>query len=260
MKDFFAYDFDVQNVTVACYIPKNSGATVHNNRPWHGLSINLDGEKVYTFQSGEKIRVKKNDIIYLPKGSSYHVKGILNSDCYAINFTFFNEVTFQPFAVEAKNAANFIEQFKESEAKWSKKSAGYHTKCKANLYNILYQLQREYRSGYCPKDKSAMIRAAVSYIHSNYTEKPLYIPELAAMCGITPEYFRSLFAKIHGLAPAKYIRNLKMTRAKELLESGLYTVSEACFMSGFHDESYFSREFKKHFNIAPSEYAKASRN
>lgn len=58
------------------------------------------------------------------------------------------------------------------------------------------------------------------------------------------------------MPPIKYINNLKMTRAKELLSSGMYTVSEVCFLSGYKDESYFSREFKKHFNLSPREYTK----
>ena len=45
-----------------------------------------------------------------------------------------------------------------------------------------------------------------------------------------------------------------MTRAEELLKSQFYTVREVCFLSGYNDESYFSREFKKRFGITPSEY------
>ena len=48
-------------------------------------------------------------------------------------------------------------------------------------------------------------------------------------------------------------------KAKELLDSQFYTVSEICLLSGYNNESYFSREFKKHLGISPSEYAKASR-
>ena len=51
----------------------------------------------------------------------------------------------------------------------------------------------------------------------------------------------------------------QMQQAKELLDSQFYTVSEICLLSGYNNESYFSREFKKHLGISPSEYAKASR-
>ena len=55
------------------------------------------------------------------------------------------------------------------------------------------------------------------------------------------------------------INELKLSQAGELIRSGMYGISDAAELSGFADLSYFSREFKKHFNITPSEYRKASR-
>ena len=43
----------------------------------------------------------------------------------------------------------------------------------------------------------------------------------------------------------KYINDLKLKRAKELLNSGFYTVSDVATQAGFFDLSYFSRFFKK---------------
>ncbi|MEE0898117.1 MAG: helix-turn-helix transcriptional regulator, partial [Acutalibacteraceae bacterium] len=60
--------------------------------------------------------------------------------------------------------------------------------------------------------------------------------------------------------PIKYINNLKMTRAKELLDSQFYTVSEICLLSGYNNESYFCREFKKHFEMTPSDYMRMAEN
>ncbi|MBQ8232699.1 MAG: helix-turn-helix domain-containing protein [Lachnospiraceae bacterium] len=51
---------------------------------------------------------------------------------------------------------------------------------------------------------------------------------------------------------SKYINNLKISRAKELLSSGMYTVTQAAEMSGYTDVSHFSREFKKATGAAPS--------
>ena len=76
---------------------------------------------------------------------------------------------------------------------------------------------------------------------------------------MSESYFRRIFLKNYGISPIKYINNLKIERAKELLTSGLYTVSDVAELSGFHDESYFSREFKKHSGKTPKEYVKASR-
>ena len=70
-------------------------------------------------------------------------------------------------------------------------------------------------------------------------------------------YFRRIFSKNFGISPIRFINNLKIDRARELLASGLYTISNVAELSGFHDESYFSREFKKHSGKTPKEYANA---
>jgi len=254
--NFFDYDFDIKNIVLACYVGKGNGSNTHINRPSHGIAFNLGGEKTYIFKSGEKIKIKKNDIIYLPKYSDYIVKVKEGSDCFAINFDFFTDITFPPFAIHAKSSSAIIELFKDSEIRWRNKSTSYILKCKANLYNILYLLKKEYLSGYIPKDKYKIIEPAFKYIHNNYTTEILSVASLSKMCNITPEYFRTIFSKLYGVSPIKYINNLKITRAKELLDSGLYTVTDAAFLSGYNDISHFSREFKKMYFVSPSEYKK----
>ena len=77
---------------------------------------------------------------------------------------------------------------------------------------------------------------------------------LSRMCGITPEYFRRIFAGVYGISPKRYIENLKLTRAKELLQSGMYSVTEAATLSGYTDMSHFSRCFKKYTGVAPKNF------
>jgi transcriptional regulator GlxA family with amidase domain len=72
-------------------------------------------------------------------------------------------------------------------------------------------------------------------------------------------YLRNLFLKRFAMTPVKYVNHLRLTRAAEMLSSQMYAVRDVCFLAGFQDESYFSREFKKHFGSSPKEYAKASR-
>ena len=93
-------------------------------------------------------------------------------------------------------------------------------KTKEKLYRILAQLQKECAAEYSESSKSELISPAVAYIHEHYTEGELSVASLSAMCNITPEYFRRLFGKLHGTSPLKYINNLKISHAKELLRSG----------------------------------------
>jgi len=59
---------------------------------------------------------------------------------------------------------------------------------------------------------------------------------------------------VSGMTPGEFIRNIRLRRAAQLLTSTNLTVSEIFYRTGFNNQSYFFREFKKHFNCAPNEY------
>ena len=152
------------------------------------------------------------------------------------------------------NSAFFRSAFYEADRYFKRADAGDIMKCRSVLYDIIAALQHEYSLGYVSGEKRNIISEAVRRIHESYTEEELKVGELAGMCGITPEYFRSIFSGIYGVSPSRYITNLRMSRAKELLSSGMYTVTETAHMCGFEDVSYFSRCFKKVVGISPAGY------
>lgn len=252
MNNFVNYNFDINKILIACFVTPSGTTKVHKDRPSHGLIFHTSGHTTYTFQNNKALNVPKNNLLYLPKHSSYTVDIENDSSCYAINFDFFNETIFEPFALYVKNTSSILELFKKTEQCWRNKSDAYEVKCKANLYNILYSLCIEYKNQYIPQDKVNIIKPAIDYIHSQYTNDNINISHLADICGISESYFRSIFLKTFSISPVKYINTLKLTRAKELLKTGLYSVSDAAFLSGFHDESYFTREFKKFYGVCPS--------
>lgn len=258
MKEFMDYDFNIKKIIVACFVPARTGNSTHKNRPSHGLAIHKSGEKIYTFSDGKKLTVQENDIIYLPKHSSYVVTSIIHGDCYAINFDIDEDTVFEPFVTKAKKHNEIIEYFRNATKVWTLKRNGYMMKCKAELHNIIYAIQQEYYAEYLPQDKHAIIQPAIDYIHSKYTKEIISIELLSKMCDITPEYFRKIFKVFYGVSPVRYINNLKISSAKELLESQMYSVTEAALQSGYNEMSHFSREFKKLTGISPSEYKKST--
>ena len=254
MKNFMNYEFDIREITHACYVAPNMGKLRHFDRPSHGLALNLGGDKEYLFSDGTVVFVKENSLIYLPKGSTYYVKTNVPGGCYAINFQISEDVSFSPFSVSIKASSEFLHYFKSAKKQWESKNAGYKMHCKAELYSIIGGMQLEYHSTYIPKSRFTLIDPAVNYINENYTKELLNISHLSGLCGITPEYFRRIFKERFGNSPVSYINDLKLTRAGELLSSGMYSVNEAAQLSGYTDLSHFSREFKKSFGISPSEY------
>ena len=254
MNAFLNNDINIEKIIIACYVPPGNGQITHTDRKSHGLAIRLNGECIYNFSSGQHFCISANDIILLPKFSTYTAIGSNPGGCYAINFDIYDDMPFEPAVLKVKNRSKIIEHFANAQKIWQRKDIGYTSKCKAELYNILCLMQQELFSDYFPNTKLEIIKPAVDYIHKNYTKEIISIENLSEMCGITPEYFRKIFKSFFSLSPVNYINNLKISRAKELLRTNEYSVTDVALLSGYTDTSIFSRSFKKATGISPSKY------
>jgi len=58
--------------------------------------------------------------------------------------------------------------------------------------------------------------------------------------------------KITGLSTTEFVKNVRLNEAKKLLSVGELTVSEIAYKVGFNDPAYFSKSFKKMFDVSPS--------
>ncbi len=87
----------------------------------------------------------------------------------------------------------------------------------------------------------------------HWQEAP-HIEEICEDTGMTESQFKKSFKKIFGSSPYRHYQNYRMQRAKELLLTGRYTVSEVSFMLGYSDLTKFSKTFKKCLGLLPSQY------
>ena len=62
-----------------------------------------------------------------------------------------------------------------------------------------------------------------------------------------------------GLSPVEFIREIRIKRAAQLLESGTYNITEVTYMVGMNDSRYFSKCFKNTYGVTPSEYKRTKR-
>jgi Signal transduction histidine kinase len=98
------------------------------------------------------------------------------------------------------------------------------------------------------------IKNIIHYVESNIDDSELSIERIAIHLGLSRS---SLFKKIKsmtGLAPVDLIKNIRLGRAIQLIESANYNVSQVAYMVGFDDPKYFSKCFKIKYGIAPSEF------
>jgi AraC-like DNA-binding protein len=62
------------------------------------------------------------------------------------------------------------------------------------------------------------------------------------------------------MPPVDFIREIRVKRAAQLIRSDVYNFSQIAYMTGFSDPKYFSRCFKKHMGVTPSEYKNSINN
>lgn len=88
-------------------------------------------------------------------------------------------------------------------------------------------------------------------IEENYTKEDFGLPQLCQKIGMSRS---QLFRKMKALtakAPSEYIRSFRLQKAKTLLETNDFNVSEVAYEVGFKDPSYFSKLFQKEFGELP---------
>lgn len=255
MKNFMNRDLNIDKIIMSYYFASKTKEPSQKNRKNHALLYIVNAERTYSFNDGEEFNVKNGDLLFIPKEHPYTVSSKEIREGYAICFET-KEANLEPFILRPKNSSYFLDSFKTASNAWSNKSIGYQMRCKAELYNIICNMQSEYLLTYVSQSTKNRLSPALEYIHKEYTKDNLSIPYLADLCGMSEVLFRRHFKNSMGLSPLKYINNLKISRAKELLSFGECSVIEAAFLSGFHDECYFSRTFKKYTGVSPTEYKK----
>ena len=124
-------------------------------------------------------------------------------------------------------------------------------------------LQTDSRNGKIPTayslhNENEIVRRAQQYISNNLRSK-LSVPIVAAGIDISPSYLTALFHKHLQIAPAEYIRRTKLQESKQMIRENTMNFTEIATVLQYSTVHHFSRQFKEHFGITPSEYAKSVR-
>jgi AraC family transcriptional regulator of arabinose operon len=93
----------------------------------------------------------------------------------------------------------------------------------------------------------------LQYIKAHLTEK-LNIDTLSQMAYMSKASFFRAFKCELGVSPVDYIIKERIQLAKQFLQSPYCSIADACFKSGFNNQHYFSRAFRKIEGTTPSIY------
>ena len=88
----------------------------------------------------------------------------------------------------------------------------------------------------------------------------LSLAEFAQSVNLSVWRLCHIFKSDVGMPPIRYLRLLRMERAKDLLESSFLSVKEIAFQVGLNDESHFVRDFKSTYGFSPALYRSHFKN
>lgn len=109
------------------------------------------------------------------------------------------------------------------------------------------------RSAAGEKRGERLFGTSLKYIHDHYNSN-IKIPELARMENLSNSRYVTRFTAAIGMSPMSYIVELRLRYACDLLENTDMSIKEVASLSGYDDAHFFSKLFKKHVGLAPSEY------
>ena len=122
---------------------------------------------------------------------------------------------------------------------------------------LLALLQERVRAGTPAPSAAALTNAGflrmIRYIDTHY-DRSLSLGDLAREMNLNPNYLSQVFKKETGKTFLKYVTDLRIEKAKMMLDSGSYSISEIASALGFNDYFYFLKTFKRVTGLTPKQY------
>jgi len=222
------------------------------------LIFHLSGQATVYF--GNKTLITTPGAIrFLPKGevSQYIVDREIRGECIFFDFHTDRPISDEAFVLNITENDRIRALFKKAFSVWVSKREGYYFECISLLYKIFTELQKE---TYLPEKVFEKIKPALDYIDEHFRDEDISAEHLAELCGISYSYLKKLFLRKFGAPPKKYIINMRINYACDLLQSDLCTVSQTAEMCGYRDIYFFSRQFKEYMGISPSDFVEKYRS
>lgn len=145
-----------------------------------------------------------------------------------------------------------------------KKAPHYYAMIGIHLESMLIQIIRE-RLGQATASETGLpaheverfkgvnVAELMRYIHFNYA-KIITLDDLSSLAQVNKTTLIQIFKEVYGTTPIRYINQIRMQKAKELLVNTDISVGEIAELIGFQSIHYFSRYFRQKENCSPVEY------
>ena len=127
------------------------------------------------------------------------------------------------------------------------------------LDELCYRLQETVETftecvfNYIPSKNNDIIKKAIQYISQNFASS-ITLKDVADHVHLNPAYFSTIFKQSTGSSFKEYLNMVRIEESKRLLTNTNYSVIDISVATGFEDQSYFSKVFKKYTGLTPKQY------
>lgn len=221
-----------------------------------------------------RIVIEAGEVLLVPAGIRHTVAmpegGVLHDA--SIQFTFFGSIDalsfFEvPYHVGGKQAGAIAEAAKDlhiacrtpgRKQMQPVRLAIWQNELGGRLLSLIASVSELNQERFSRVGDMTRLEPALRYLESHLSE-PVRCRELAKMTSLSETRFQHVFKEAMGLSPMRYMRNIRIRKAQELLCQSDMQIAEAGAAAGYPDIFHFSKVFKTACGISPSVYRKEAR-
>ncbi len=128
-----------------------------------------------------------------------------------------------------------------------------------NIDTLCYKLQEALDTftdcmfEHIPGKNSEPIKKAIHHISKHFAE-PITLDDVANLVHLNPAYFSTIFKQSTGSGFKEYLNMVRVEESKRLLSNTDYSLIDIAVATGFENQSYFSKVFKKYTGLTPKQY------
>jgi len=128
----------------------------------------------------------------------------------------------------------------------------------SSVYSTLQLQNKAYESEFASliasESPGHIANTLKDYLCAHFNEN-INLNLVASSMGYSPSHLTKLFQRYHGASPIRFLTNQRMTKARYYLKyRPEFTIRQIGEMTGYEDQGYFSRVFKKETGLSPLEY------
>jgi AraC-like DNA-binding protein len=257
--DLFVYDFKMTEDVIKTKVNLNM----------HMFSFLREGKKKVHF-SDVAVEVNKAQSLLLKSGNCLWTELLDRKAIYYCRLLFFSDKVLKDFlekhnikpvlASESPyftiNNDEFIAAYLESLSSLISASQPFME----NMLAVKFEELMLYLINKYGQIFEAYIHSLISHktsLFQNTVEKYVYsslnLEEIAFLCNMSLSTFKRNFIHVYNVSPGKWLRNKRLTKAREILQQGTFKSSDIYSDLGYNNLSNFSVAFKNKFGINPKD-------